>query len=98
MCSSDLSAAAQAVKATRLVGRSGRIGALPFPASMWTVSRDIPAPPAENFRDWWRRTHGPGAAGSTASGAAPGAGTGAPTATPTGARGATATTRTKKED
>ena len=120
------SAAAQAVKATRLVGRSGRIGALPFPASMWTVSRDIPAPPAENFRDWWRRTHGPGAAGSTASGTAPGAGaapagagtvpaaaggttsgtapgasTGAPTTTPTGAggaKGATATTRTKKED
>ena len=115
-------AAAQAVKATRLVGRSGRIGALPFPASMWTVSRDIPAPPAENVRDWWRRTPGPGGAGSTASGTAPGAGAapagagtvpaaaggttsgtapgaaaGAPTVT-RGAKGATATTRTKKED
>ena len=51
-------ASSQAVKATRFVGgRKGRIGALPFPASMWTVSRDIPVAPSENFREWWHRTH-----------------------------------------
>ena len=49
--------AEKAVKATRLVGRDGRIGALPFPASMWTGARDLPEAPAENFREWWARTH-----------------------------------------
>ncbi|OKL47395.1 LutB/LldF family L-lactate oxidation iron-sulfur protein [Boudabousia marimammalium] len=34
-------------------GKNQRIGALPYPASMWTGSRDIPAPPAESFRQWW---------------------------------------------
>ena len=49
--------AEKAVKATRLVGRDGRIGALPFPASMWTGARDLPEAPSENFREWWARTH-----------------------------------------
>ena len=49
--------AEKAVKATRLVGRDGRIGALPFPASLWTGARDLPEAPAENFREWWARTH-----------------------------------------
>jgi len=39
------------------VGRDGRIGALPFPASMWTGARDLPEAPSENFREWWARTH-----------------------------------------
>jgi len=39
-------------------GEPGRIRNLPPPLSGWTASRDIPAPPPETFRDWWRRTRG----------------------------------------
>jgi len=42
----------------RLLGRSGTIGKLPWPGSMWTNARDLPVPPAETFRQWWARTHG----------------------------------------
>ncbi len=42
----------------RLLGRSGTIGKLPWPGSMWTNARDLPAPPAETFRQWWARTRG----------------------------------------
>ncbi|WP_103062685.1 LutB/LldF family L-lactate oxidation iron-sulfur protein [Actinomyces qiguomingii] len=68
-------AATEGVKATRLIGRDGRIGALPFPASLWTRSRDLPVAPKESLRQWWKRTHpegitparsGLGAAQSTA--------------------------------
>jgi L-lactate dehydrogenase complex protein LldF len=41
----------------RVVGRSGRIRRLPPPLNRWTDTRDAPAPPAESFRAWWRRTH-----------------------------------------
>ncbi|MEN4479854.1 LutB/LldF family L-lactate oxidation iron-sulfur protein [Mycolicibacterium cosmeticum] len=41
-----------------LAGKDHRIAALPWPASKWTASRDIPAPPKETFRQWWQRTHG----------------------------------------
>ncbi|MFV0459759.1 MAG: lactate utilization protein B [Actinomycetales bacterium] len=27
---------------------------LPFPGSMWTAARDLPAPADESFRTWWR--------------------------------------------
>jgi L-lactate dehydrogenase complex protein LldF len=30
----------------------------PGPAGAWTGTRDIPAVPAESFRDWWQRTRG----------------------------------------
>ncbi|MGV0781610.1 LutB/LldF family L-lactate oxidation iron-sulfur protein [Mycolicibacterium sp. XJ775] len=47
-----------ALGAGRLIaGRDHRISALPWPASKWTASRDIPEPPAETFRQWWNRTH-----------------------------------------
>ena len=66
--------AEKAVKASRLVGRDGRIGALPFPASMWTGARDLPEAPSENFREWWARTHPEAAApGSSARSTTPAA-------------------------
>ncbi|MUL82136.1 MULTISPECIES: LutB/LldF family L-lactate oxidation iron-sulfur protein [unclassified Mycolicibacterium] len=52
------SLAEKALSAGRLIaGRDHRISALPWPASKWTASRDIPEPPAETFRQWWKRTH-----------------------------------------
>jgi iron-sulfur cluster protein len=47
-------------RASRLLVRGGRIPRVPGPLSGWTASRDLPAPPAETFREWWRRTR-PGA-------------------------------------
>ena len=41
-----------------LAGKDHRITKLPGPASKWTGSRDIPAPPAETFRQWWARNRG----------------------------------------
>ncbi|GGG03236.1 iron-sulfur cluster-binding protein [Rhodococcoides trifolii] len=40
-----------------LAGKSGKITSLPFPGSLWTSARDLPAPPKETFRQWWARTH-----------------------------------------
>ena len=37
----------------RLQGHSARISWLPGPGRAWTRSRDLPAPPARSFRDWW---------------------------------------------
>ncbi|MGV9797082.1 LutB/LldF family L-lactate oxidation iron-sulfur protein [Mycobacterium sp. NPDC003449] len=52
------SLAEKALGAGRLIaGKDHRISALPWPASKWTASRDIPEPPAETFRQWWNRTH-----------------------------------------
>ena len=38
-------------------GRKGRIRHLPPPLSGWTASRDLPAPPAQTFRNWWKDNH-----------------------------------------
>ncbi|MCR6489564.1 lactate utilization protein [Amycolatopsis sp. OK19-0408] len=35
-------------------GRRG-LSRLPWPGSLWTNARDLPAPPRESFRAWWRR-------------------------------------------
>lgn len=45
----------------RLAARTRRLHPrhrLPGPGRAWTETRDIPAVPAESFRDWWRRTRG----------------------------------------
>jgi L-lactate dehydrogenase complex protein LldF len=51
-------AAQRAARLGRPLARGGRIGRLPWPLSAWSSTRDLPAPPAETFRDWWRREHG----------------------------------------
>jgi L-lactate dehydrogenase complex protein LldF len=44
----------------RLASRTRRLHprALPGPGRAWTGTRDLPAVPAEPFRDWWQRTRG----------------------------------------
>ncbi len=49
--------AQRAGQAGRLLGRHGRITALPPPLAAWTTARDAPAPPRQTFRDWWRTEH-----------------------------------------
>ena len=44
--------AQRAAKLSRIVGRRGR--GLPPPLNGWSASRDLPEPPKETFRDWWR--------------------------------------------
>jgi L-lactate dehydrogenase complex protein LldF len=51
-------AAQKAGSLARLISRDGKISKLPWPGSKWTASRDVPEPPAESFRSWWRQTHG----------------------------------------
>jgi L-lactate dehydrogenase complex protein LldG len=43
---------------SRPLVRRGRIGRLPWPLSGWTDTRDLPEPPKETFRQWWRRERG----------------------------------------
>jgi L-lactate dehydrogenase complex protein LldF len=40
----------------RTPGGRGLLGWLPFPGSRWTGARDLPTPPTESFRAWWRRS------------------------------------------
>jgi L-lactate dehydrogenase complex protein LldF len=39
----------------RLLARDGRIRRLPGLFGKWTDARDLPAPPRQSFRAWWRR-------------------------------------------
>lgn len=45
--------------ASRVLGRRSTIGALPIPGwgEKWSGARDIPVPPRQSFRRWWRRSH-----------------------------------------
>ncbi|GAA1859059.1 LutB/LldF family L-lactate oxidation iron-sulfur protein [Paeniglutamicibacter psychrophenolicus] len=38
-------------------GQDKKIKRLPGIAAGWTQSRDIPAPPSQSFRDWWKKEH-----------------------------------------
>jgi L-lactate dehydrogenase complex protein LldF len=48
---------------SRPLARRGRIARLPWPLSGWTETRDLPQPPAQTFRDWWRSERGEGGPG-----------------------------------
>lgn len=52
-------AAEKAVPLGRVVaGKDHKIsGGLPFPLTRWLTSRDIPAPPRQTFREWWKNEH-----------------------------------------
>ena len=47
-----------AVSRRSLPGGRTAIGRLPWPGALWTDARDLPSPPRESFRAWWRRTDG----------------------------------------
>ncbi|HEX4686167.1 MAG TPA: 4Fe-4S dicluster domain-containing protein [Nocardioides sp.] len=44
----------------RVTGRTGRwwtrLASVPGPGRRWMAARDLPTPPRESFRAWWRRT------------------------------------------
>ena len=41
--------------AARALPNTSYLGPLPWPASPWTRARDLPMPPRESFRAWWRK-------------------------------------------
>ncbi|HWK90885.1 MAG TPA: LutB/LldF family L-lactate oxidation iron-sulfur protein [Luteimicrobium sp.] len=49
-----MAAAERGSGAGRVVARDGQIRSLPFPGSLWTGARDLPAPPRQPFRRWWK--------------------------------------------
>ena len=73
--------------ASRPLARAGRIERLPWPMSGWTATRDLAQPPAETFREWWRRERG-GRDGEPLAAESPAAATTAGPARPAPQRGA----------
>ena len=47
-----------ATSGRKLVPGTTHLGPLPWPLSKWTNARDLPMPPSESFRQWWRRERG----------------------------------------
>jgi L-lactate dehydrogenase complex protein LldF len=43
---------------TTLPGGRRALGRIPGPGAAWSSARDLPVPPRESFRAWWRRTGG----------------------------------------
>jgi iron-sulfur cluster-binding protein len=41
--------------AGRIFKKRTHFGPMPFPASAWSRSRDLPVPPKESFRKWWAK-------------------------------------------
>ncbi|MGC7101870.1 LutB/LldF family L-lactate oxidation iron-sulfur protein [Amycolatopsis lurida] len=51
-----LNIAARAARGARIVARDGQLKLPPLPILRgWTDTRDVPAPPRETFRQWWKR-------------------------------------------
>ena len=54
-----MSIAERGLPMSRLIsGRKHKITAVPGIVSGWTAYRDIPAPPKESFRNWWKKEKG----------------------------------------
>jgi len=63
-----------AARGGRLLGRHGVIRRLPPPGRAWTSGRDLPVPPSQSFRAWWRQQEAAqqtGQSGAGQSGAGP---------------------------
>jgi L-lactate dehydrogenase complex protein LldF len=43
---------------SKLFGSKQVLRSLPWPVSVWSGTRDVPVPPTESFRSWWKRTDG----------------------------------------
>ena len=44
---------------SRVTGKvTDHIGPMPWPLSKWTKARDVPLPPTQSFRHWWKQNRG----------------------------------------
>jgi len=56
--SGRLGGPARSLGRRRFPGGRRALSRLPWPGSLWSDARDLPVPPAESFRSWWKRTGG----------------------------------------